>query len=264
MERLIIRGQNLTGQTIKGKPFSYVGECVGSDIKWIGDWMHVSLYGNTFLRPDWSGAQTRWSYSRENIFTDIIASPDAEIQDHEMMAALMTKGLSVLTGKNRTAAQTVIDALKNDIAQRSYSLGWANYVPRLMAALKMDISNTKTIWGQLIGERKHLIDHLEQMANENPLTVCWSDAEPLSPPEGGILSSPWGIAARNPDGREYVRRWSELPVPKNPHDRLEMAELTEAEVEAAVGFPVTLYIQQILRWRCRAVAGKVAREDLAP
>ena len=74
--RLIIVNKDLSGQTIAGQPFSYIGSCTGTDVKFTGDWRFCSMYNNNFLRPDWSRAQTKYSYSRFNTFTGALFSPD--------------------------------------------------------------------------------------------------------------------------------------------------------------------------------------------
>lgn len=255
MSRLILTDQDLSGKTIEGQPFSYIGSCTGTDIKFTGDWTHVSHFGNTFLRPDWSKARTRWSYSRFNTFTDAKPSLDVELLDHDMMVAVLEEGLLGVTGKVRTGLQKVIDGLKG-----KYLASWSNLSPLFLVAVggKLDVAIAAV--QKIMGGRQHLIEHFQRMANADPNDVLWTGRRELHVELEGVDAGEWGVLARSRDGREYRRQWSELPQPKNPHDRVEMAELIEAEIKVATGFAVTLYIQSILPWRTYAAPGTLPRD----
>ncbi len=254
--RLVLTDQDLTGQTIEGRPFSYIGRCRGTDITFTGDWTHVSHFGNDFLRPDWSKAKTRWSYSRFNAFRQAVLSPDAELLDHEMMLALFAE-VPVL-GVAGVEAAKVATALDDDRKRADYLVSWGNLAPSYVAAMKTD---SETAFRQTVGGREHLVKHMLKQANADPKNIVWDGFKKPSVSEG-VDTTGWGVIARARDGREYRKHWSEFPVLKNPHDRVELAELLEAEIEAAVGFPVTLYIQSILPFRAYSTWGRRPRDKL--
>jgi hypothetical protein len=132
--RLVLTDQDLSG-TIEGQPFSYIGRCTGSP-KFVGDWTHVSLYGNNFVRPDWSEAKTRWSYSRFNTFTDGVYSQDIELLDHEMINGLLAGRVTSINRKHRKTAQVVVNALSADKVAADYMVSWSNLTPDYMASFK--------------------------------------------------------------------------------------------------------------------------------
>jgi len=249
---------DLSGRTIAGVPFSYVGECTGTDIKWVGDWRFVSYYKNDFLRPDWSGAQTRHSYSRFNTFTDITASPDVELLDHELIAALLEKGVSSLPRTHRPKAQRLIDALAVDRAQGLYLVSWGNLIPGYVDSFSSRTLAAST-FRTLVGGREHLVKHLLNTADSDPAIPSWQEGEPLTV-ERGVKVSEWGIAAGSRKGR-YLRHWSQLP--STNHDRFALAAILEAEILAATGLEITLYVQSILPWRCSVMGGRGDRGRLA-
>lgn len=257
MSRIVLTDQDLSGKTIEGLPFSYIGRCTGTDIKFVGDWQHVSHYTNDFLRPDWSGAQTRYSYSRFNTFTDIKASPDVELLDHEMILALLDAGKKQVTGKAQRAAVTVVSALDNDRQKQDYLISWANLSPDYMKKMGRDAEST---FRATVGGREHLVNHLLKMASADPNDVAWEEGEEPYIGHWGVEANNWGVKAISKDGKTYLKHRSELPIPTNNHDRVEMAELIEAEIEKAVGFPATLYIPSILPWRATATYDKVRRD----
>ncbi|GAG18848.1 unnamed protein product, partial [marine sediment metagenome] len=153
--RLILTGRDLTGQTIEGQPFSYVGRCWGTDIKFTGDWTHVSHFADIFTRPDWSGAKTRYSYSRFNAFRQAILSPDAELLDHEMMLALFAEAPTL--GTAGVEAAKVATALDDDRKRADYLISWNNLSPDYMTAMKDD---AESAFRRTVGGREHLVRHL--------------------------------------------------------------------------------------------------------
>ncbi len=258
--RLVVTDQDLSGQVIRGRPFSYIGRCWGTDITFTGDWTHVSHFANIFIRPDWSKAKTRYSYSRFNTFTDIIASPDAELLDHEMMLALIGAGAQNVAAKHRLAANNVVTALAGDKAGAYFLVSWSNLTPDYMSAFKTP-EEAETVFRQIVGGREHLVRHL--LKHNNPADksrLVWDEDDPPYVGHWGVEVNNWGVKAVSKDGKVYLKRYHELPVPANNHDRVEMAELIEAEVEKAVGFPATLNIQSILPWRASATYGKLPRD----
>jgi hypothetical protein len=254
--RIVLIDRDLTGQTLRGEPFSYIGRCTGTDVKFTGDWTHVSHFANIFVRPDWSGAKTRWSYSRFNAFQQAVLSPDAELLDHEMMLALFAE-VPVL-GDAGKEAEKVATALDDDRSRADYLVSWGNLAPGYVEAMK---TNSEVEFRDAVGGREHLVRHMLKKANANPNDIPW-DGSQKPTTVAGVSTTGWGIVARNPDGREYIRHTSEFPTPKNPHDRVELAELIEAEIEAAVGYPATLYIQSILPFRAYSTRGKRPRDWL--
>ncbi len=254
--RLILTDQDLSNQTIEGKPFSYIGRCTGTDIKFVGDWTHVSHFANIFIRPDWSGAKTRWSYSRFNAFRQAVLSSDAELLDHEMMLALFAE-VPVIGDAGGEAAK-VATVLDDDRKRADYLVSWKNLAPGYVAAMKKD---SEVAFRQAVGGREHLVRHMLKQANANPTDVTWREGiEPHIDVEG-VDANSWGVSVKN-RGRTYHKHWMELPVPKNPHDRCELAELIEAEALAATGAEITLYIQSILPWRVYGTWGKQRRDWL--
>lgn len=250
--RLILQNQDLSGQTIEGEPFSYIGECTGTDIKFTGDWTHVSHYSNDFLRPDWSQAKTRWSYSRFNTFIDFKGSPDLELLDHEMMLALLRSNRS-------KAADVVIDGLETD--QPLYVTSWGNLAPLFRQGFSSD-ADAIASWSTLMGGRKHLIAQMKMMMTADRTKPAFDvAAPPTEMPDGGVVSGDWGIAAKN-HAKEFRVHWRQLPKLTRPHDRVEMAERLEALIEQKTDQRVTLYVQSILPWRCRVGGKEQARIDL--
>lgn len=261
MVRLVLTDQDLSGKTIKGQPFSYIGNCRGTDIKFVGDWTHVSHFHNDFLRPDWSGAKTRWSYSRFNIFTDAKTSQDMEANDHDMLLAAIEESLPKLTSVGQTAMAKAGDLLRADIAAGKYLISWANVAPVFMQEFKGDYQKALETAVAAAAGRPQLLTSVSRMAGHDPSGVMWNEGEAPHLNTEGIRNSPWGIVAQDFSGkRKYRKPWSELPVPTNPHDRLEMAELIDAEVEKAIGQPVTVYIYNILPWRAYAGWGRQPRD----
>lgn len=259
MPRLVLTDQDLTKQTIEGQPFSYIGRCTGTDIKFVGDWTHVSHFANDFLRPDWSKAKTRYSYSRFNTFTDIIASPDAELLDHEMIRALLDVGRAYVVGPARGEIDRMVVVLDEDRNKEDFLVSWNNEIPPFVAAMK-DEDAAAVAFRAVVGGREHLVRHMLKMASANPKDVAWeADEEPYIG-HWGVAANNWGVKAVSRDGKKYLKRFHELPIPKNNHDRVAMAELVEAEVEKAVGFPATLNIVSILPWRATATYGKKPRD----
>ncbi len=260
--RLILQNQDLTGQTLQGQPFSYIGNCTGADVVFIGDWTHVSLFSNDFLRPDWSQAQTRWSYSRFNTFTDIEGSPDLELLDHEMMLALFKTNLSLIPARDRATAHLLIANIEADRARQDYIISWANVAP--IFAENVDLARAEAVWSTWVGNRAHLVRQYVTMHKADKTKASFDvAAPPTDMPSGGVATGDWGIAARNSrDKREFRLRWTQLPTLTRPHDRVEMAERVEALIEQATDQKVTLYVQSILPWRCRIGGREQARGDL--
>ena len=252
--RIVLQGQDLSGQTIKGEPFSYIGNCTGTDIKFVGDWKHVSHYHNDFLRPDWSGAETRWSYSRLNTFTDAIVSPDAGLLDHEMMLAMFEEVLPRLKKADAAAVQGVIDGLKADIQSQVFIVSWSNLSPNYANTFST-ARKAEDAFRKACGGREHLVHHFTGMAHEDPDKPAWDGSKPPNIPSGGVCANDWGIVARNSrNGDELKIHWSELPKLDRPHDRVEMAERLEALIEKETAQRVTLYVQSILPWwGCRVL-----------
>ena len=261
--RLILENQDLSGRTIKGQPFSYIGNCKGTDPKFVGDWTHVSHYANDFLRPDWSGAKARWSYSRFNTFTDAIVPPDAGLLDHEMMLAMFEEVLPRLTKVEARAVQGVIGGLRATIRANVFVTSWINLTP-VYAGLFRTLREAEDAFRVACGGREHLVHHFTQMALDDPSKPAWDGSKPPAMPSGGVVSNDWGIVARNSkDGREWKLRGDALPVLQRPQDRVEMAEKLEVLIEEATDQKVTLYVQSILPWwGCRIAPRHIARADL--
>ena len=272
MNRLVITDQDLSKQTIEGQPFSYIGRCRGTDIKMVGDWTHVSHFGNDFLRPDWSKAKTRWSYSRFNKFTDAKTSFDMNPNDHDMLLAAIEESMAKLTGvsedamalagrmlRENIAKGSPADTLEECIAKGAYLISHGNVAPHFVGAFGGDMVTAMEAVNIYAAGREQLISRVMRGSQLEPDRLFWEGTEEPNPVIG-IAVSGWGVVARARDGREYRRHWSELPIPHNNHDRVEMAELIEAEVEKATGLDVTLGIVDILPWRTRATRGHKPRD----
>ena len=145
--RLIIVNKDLSGQTIAGQPFSYIGNCTGTDVKFTGDWRFVSHYRNNFVRPDWSGAQTRYSYSRFNTFTGAVVSPDVELLDHEMMLAMFQARAVALTGKTKTAVTGVVSGLATDKQQGQFPPLVGNPAPPFRRSVRQPVGGDDGVQG---------------------------------------------------------------------------------------------------------------------
>lgn len=259
--RLALTNQDLSGQTIKGLPFSYIGNCRGSDIKWIGDWTHVSHYHNDFLRPDWSGAKTRYSYSRFDKFIDAVTSEDMNTDDHDMLLAAIRESLPKLEGVGKWAMAKAGRLLHDDIEQGLYLISWAIVAPIFLEVFEGDFRAAIETVKTGFGDKGQLIKRWSGSSAGASLDPCWAESPPPDLSAEGVATNAWGIVAQDFSGkRKYRKHWSELPVPTNPHDRLEMAELIEAEVEKAIGHPVTLYIVSIHSWSAYAAWGRVPRD----
>ncbi|KKK92060.1 hypothetical protein LCGC14_2706730, partial [marine sediment metagenome] len=213
---------------------------------------------NIFIRPDWSKAKTRWSYSRFNTFTDALVSPDAELLDHEMMLA-MFEGAR-LTGTKQQALDTIIEGLRLDKERELFIVSWGNLAPPHAAHFS---EGAEEAFSEACGGREHLVSHFRKMMHDDPSLPAWDGSVPPMMPSGGVVSSDWGIVARNSrNGVEFRLNWSELPELTNPHDRVEMAERLEALIEEATEQRVTIFVQSILPWRGRVGVRHMSRADL--
>jgi len=255
MSRIVLTNQDLSGQTIEGQPFSYIGRCTGRRVRFVGDWTHVSHFANTFIRPDWSRAKTRHSYSRFNTFRHAITSPDIEYLDHDMMVAALEEGFGPTTGNVRWGLAQVIVGLRG-----KYMASWSNLSPPFLEAMGGDVAKALASVRVFMGGRDHLIQQYAKLATADASVAMWHADEEPHIFRWGVEANNWGVVAKSLDGRNYRKQWLELPVPKNPHDRAELEGLIEADVEKAVGFPVTIHVRSILPWRAMATYGTQPRD----
>jgi len=267
MARLIFTNKDLSGRTIKGQPFSYIGRCTGTDIKFVGDWTNLSYFQNNFVRPDFSRAQTRWSYGRFNTFVDPQTSRDIEMSDPDTLKAAIDESMSRLTAEGRWATAlayeeaTAADRLVvPDIQEGSYTVSWANGIPLLLRNLGGDVEKLMEVLKAIADGRPHVVDHCFKQHDADPSQAVWDDSEEPTRNIEGITVTDWGVLACNREGKEYRKRWSALPSPTNPHDRVEVAELIEAEILATIGLRVTFWIRNILPWRAYACTGIHGRD----
>ncbi len=263
--RHVLVGQDLSGQTIEGEPFSYLGRCTGTDIKFIGDWQFASLWANDFTHPDWSKARTHRMYSISNTLVDPVLPPDLDDSNIDLLITLFEQHNPALSQERQLASSEIIDEVHDQNITGTWGRkSWPNLAPQFAARFPTADAAIDA-FRDAVGGNEYLVDRFLRTYQSDPKRPPWDDSEPTYIPDGGVATSDWGIAARNPhDRRAYQKHWRDFPVLKHPHDRWELADRLEAEIEKATDQRVTIYVLSVRPWRGIAGGKEQTREELAP